>query len=180
MKKQDMFLTGALFVCACTLLAAHITTDYDHFANFANYKTYSWLSVKAGDQLWEERIQQDVDQQLTAKGWTKVDSNASAVVAAFESTKDQRTLQTFYDGLGGGWGWRRFGGGGFGGDGLATTTTEITKVGTLAVHIFDANTKQLLWRAAESDSLSRNSEKNTSKLAKDVEEMFKNFPPGRK
>jgi len=84
-------------------------------------------------------------------------------------------LNTFYDGLGGGWGWRRFGGGGFG---EATTTTETYKVGTVVVDLFDTKTKQLIWRGASSDTLSNNSDKNIKNLDKGVEKMFKNFPPG--
>ena len=48
------------------------------------------------------RIQQDVDFQLAAKDWTKVDSNGDASVSAFRSTHNQETLETFYDGFGGG------------------------------------------------------------------------------
>ena len=49
----------------------------------------------------DSRIQPDVDFQLAAKGWTKVDSNGEAV-SAFRSTHNQETLETFYDGFGGG------------------------------------------------------------------------------
>ena len=35
-------------------------------------------------------------------------------IFAIQMTEDQQTLNTFYDGFGGDWGWRRFGGGGFG------------------------------------------------------------------
>jgi hypothetical protein len=35
--------------------------------NFSQYKTYSWLKVQAGDSLWAERIQLEVDAQLAAK-----------------------------------------------------------------------------------------------------------------
>ena len=48
------------------------------------------------------RIQQDVDFQLAAKDWTKVDSNGDASVSAFRSTHNQETLETFYDGFSGG------------------------------------------------------------------------------
>jgi hypothetical protein len=89
------------------------------------YKTYSWIKVQSGDSLWDSRIQQDVDAQLAAKGWTKVDSNGAAV-SAFRSTQNQQSLETFYDGFGGGWRWR-----GMGGTGMSTTTTEVTKVGNV-------------------------------------------------
>jgi hypothetical protein len=84
-------------------------------------------------------------------------------------------LNTYYDGFGGGWGFRRFGGGGFG---EATTTTETYKVGTLVVDLFDTKTKQLVWRGNASDTLSNNSNKNIHNMDKDVEKMFKQFPPG--
>jgi hypothetical protein len=105
--------------------AAQVTTDYDHSANFSQYKTYSWIKVQAGDSLWANRIQQDVDAQLATKGWTKVAANGNASISAFESTQDQTSLETFYDGFGGGR-WR-----GFGGTGTSTPTTDVTRVGTV-------------------------------------------------
>jgi hypothetical protein len=104
-----------------------------------------------------------------------VDSGGDVSVIAVEMTQNQQTLNTFYNGFGGGWGWRRFGGGGFG---EATTTTETYKVGTLVVDLFDTKTKTLLWRGTSSDTLSNNSNKNIKNLDKGVEKMFKNFPPG--
>jgi len=50
---------------------------------------------------------------------------------AIEMTKDQRTLNTFYDNFGGGWGWR-WGGG----VGESTTTTDTYRIGTLVVDLF--------------------------------------------
>jgi len=172
-----LFLSSMLFVSAFHAFAANITTDYDHSVNFAQYKTYTWLKVQAGDSLWEDRIKQAVDAQLAAKGWTKVDSDASATITAFQSTHDQKTLETFYNGFGGGWGWRGVGRGGFGGDGISTTTTDVTKVGTLVVDIFDSHTQKLIWRGKQSDALSNNPDKNEKKLTKDLASMFKKFPP---
>jgi Domain of unknown function (DUF4136) len=44
--------------------------------------------------------------------------------------------------------------------------------------LFDAKTKQLIWKGAASDTLSNNSNKNIKNLDKGVEKMFKQFPPG--
>jgi hypothetical protein len=156
---------------ACIAFAARINTDYDHSADFTHYKTYSWMKVQAGDSLWQDRITSAVDSELAAKGWTKVESGADASIAAVRTTHDQKTLETFYTGMGGGWRWRGFG------DGIATTSVDVTKVGQLVVDVFDAQTKKLIWRASFDDSLSNNSDKNDKKLQKDVSEMFKHFPP---
>ena len=178
-KHRSLVLFGLLFCSSLSLFAASISTDYDHSANFSQYKTYSWLKVQAGDSLWENRIKQDVDQQLAKKGWTEVPSNGNASIAAFESTKEQPTLQTFYDGFGGGWGWRGRGGFGGGGIGMSTTTTDNVKVGTIVVDIFESQSKQLLWRGTESSDLGNNAEKNTKSLAKDMTDLFKHFPPSK-
>jgi hypothetical protein len=171
-QKLSILLLGISLFSGAAALNAQVKTDYDHSANFASYKTYSWIKVQSGDSLWDDRIQQDVDSQLAAKGWTKVASNGDAAVSAFRSTQNQQTLETFYDGFGGGWRWR-----GFGGTGLSTTTTEVTKVGNVVVDIFDAQAQKLLWRGNDSQDLSSNADKNIQKLQKDIDNMFKHFPP---
>jgi hypothetical protein len=168
-------LIGMMILFASTVSAQQVKTDYDRSANFGQYKTYSWEQVKTKDALDVDRVKSAVNAALAAKGWSQVDSGGDVSVIAVETTQNEQSLDTFYNGFAGGWGWRRFGGGGFG---EATTTTETYKVGTLVVDLFDTKTKQLLWRGASSDTLSNNSDKNIKNLDKGVEKMFKKFPPG--
>lgn len=170
--RMSVFLLGISFLSGAVSLNAQVKTDYDHSANFQSYKTYSWLKVQTGDSLWDSRLQQDVDAQLAEKGWSKVDSGGDVAVSAFRRTKNEETLQTFYDGFGGGWRWR-----GFGGMGMSTTNTVTTRVGNVVVDIFDAKSQKLLWRGTDSDDLSSNADKNIKKLENDVRNMFKHFPP---
>jgi hypothetical protein len=174
MKKTYSLLVLLLLLGSMRAFAVDINTDYDHATNFSQYKTYSWIKVQAGDSLWADRIQQDVDAQLAAKGWTKVAANGNASVSALETTQNQNNLETFYDGFGGGWRWR-----GGGGMGMATTTTDVTKVGTVVVDVFDSQSKQLIWRGTESADLSGHSDKNAKSLAKNLETLFKHFPPSK-
>jgi hypothetical protein len=171
-QKLFLFLLGIALFSGAVSLNAQVKTDYDHSANFSSYKTYSWMKVQAGNSLWNERIQRDVDAQLAAKGWTKVESNGDASVSAFRSTQNQTTLETFYDGFGGGWRFR-----GFGGEGISTTTADVTKVGNVVVDIFDTHTKNLIWRGMDTGDLSSNTNKNIQKPSKDINNMFKKFPP---
>jgi len=164
-------LPFAMLLGAALLMAADVAVDYNHSTDFARYHTYSWLKVDASNTLWSDRIQRDVDGQFAAKGWTRVPSGGDAAVAAMGATHEQQTLNTFYDGLGGGWFW-----GGFGPD-YSTTTVENTPVGTLVVDLFDASSKKLIWRGTASKALSEKPEKNEKKLEDSVQDMFKHFPP---
>jgi hypothetical protein len=173
LQRAVFVLMGIMLLSAVQLLAGEVKTDYDRTANFSQYKTYSWEKVKTKDPLDVDRIKSSVNASLTVKGWTQVDSGGDVSVMAIEMMHSQQTLNTFYDGFGGGWRWR-----GFGGFGEATTTTETYEVGTLVVDLFDAKSKSLIWRGSSSDTLSNNSNKNIKNMNKDVEKMFKDFPPG--
>jgi len=174
MKLQSKIATsaGLMLLLACVSFAQHVKTDYDHSANFGQYKTYSWEKVQTKDQLLVDRIKDAVNSALAAKGWTLVPSGGDVEVFAIETTQNQQTLDTFYNGFGGGRRW-----GGFGGFGDATTTVETYKVGALVIDLFDAKTEKLLWRSSSSDTLSDNPDKNTKNLDKGVNKMFKHFPP---
>ena len=162
-------ISGAL-LSICSLSAQQVKTDYDHSANFSQYKTYSWVQVKTSNSLWDSRVKADVNSALVAKGLSEVPTGGDLAVVASRTSQDQQTLNTFYDGLGGfggGYGWRGFGRGGFGGGGFgeSTTTIETYQVGTLIVDLFDGKTKSLLWRgSASEEDLSGNSNNNIRKM----------------
>ena len=174
--KRTIFASvGIVLLCASVSSAQQVKTDYDRSANFGQYKTYSWEKVQTQNQLWAPRIQEAVNVTLTAKGLTPVESGGDIAIVAIETTQNQQTLNTFYDGFGGGWRWR-----GLGGFGDATTTTENYKVGTLVVDLFDSHTKTLIWRGSSSDTLSDKSDKNIKNLDRGVQKMFDHFPPAEK
>lgn len=179
MKIYKIFLVLlGLSVLASTLAAQQVKSDYDRGVNFAQYKTYSWEHVETKDPLFIDRIKSAVNSALAATGWKQVESGGDISIIAVQMTHDRQTLNTFYDGFGGGWGWRRFGGGGLGDFGEATTTTDTYRVGTLLLDLYDTKTKQLVWRGSTSDTLSNNSNKNIQNLDKGVDKLFKKFPPG--
>src|SRR5246127_5670288 len=175
MQKVMLVVIGMMFLFPARASAQQVKTDYDRSANFAQYKTYSWEHVKTKDALDVDRIKSAVNAALAEKGWTQVGSGGDVSIVAMEITREQQTLNTFYDGFGGRWGWRRFGGGGFG---EATTTTDTYKVGTLVVDLFDTKTKKVDWRGGLSHTLRENANKKLHKLYKGAAKLFKQFPPG--
>ncbi len=175
MQLRNGLAVAALSCCIAGALAfADTKTDYNHHTDFTRYHTYSWIKVQTDDPLWVDRITSAVNSQLSAKGWTQQQSGGDVSIAAYGSMHEERTVQTWYDGFGGGWRWRGFG------DGMATTTVEKTPVGALTIDMFDSSTKQLVWRGSATDTLSDKPEKNEKKLDKSVEDMFKKFPPESK
>jgi hypothetical protein len=169
---------GLGFVAAMAIghaaFAQDVKTDYNKTADFSQYKTYSWIKEpQTRNPLTRQRVIDDVNAALKAKGLQLVTGDADLGIAAHAATKEQQTLNTFYDGFGGGWRW----GGGFGG---ATTIVDTYEIGTLVIDIFDARTKEASWRGTSSKTLSDDPQKNAASLNKAIEKMFKNFPPSAK
>jgi hypothetical protein len=164
---------GIALFSAAVSFAQQVKTDYDHNVDFSRYRTFSWEKVQTQDPLWVDRIKEAVGTSLTAKGWTQAPSGGDVAIVAMEINQAHQTLNTYYDGFGGGWRW----GGGFGD---VTTTVDHYEVGTLVVDLFDAKTKKLLWRGSSSETLSNKPENNTKNLDKGVQKMFDHFPPSPK
>jgi hypothetical protein len=167
--KSYLAVLFAGFLLTTVAALAGVTTDYDHNVDFTHYKTYSWGKVQTANGLWDDRVKNAVASQLAAKGFSEVPSGGEVVVTARDAIQNQQQLNTFYDGFGGG---RRFGGG----MGMSTTSVDNIKVGTLLVQLFDGQSRNLVWSASATDTLSKNPDKNIKSLDKNVQKMFDHFP----
>jgi len=128
-----------------------------------------------GNDLSQRRVLEEFDQAIAAKGWKKAnEATADIHVVLHGATDTKRNVNTFYSGGMGGYGYRY---GGMGGMGTASTTVSEYTVGTLVVDMFDAKTKNLVFRGVAEDEISDKPEKNAKKLEKASEKLFKNFPP---
>src|SRR5262245_60402597 len=181
MNMRRLAMAAALSLIGATAFAQDVKVDFDKAADFSAFKTFSTkLGTGWNNEISEKRVMAEFEQALTEKGWQKVDANPDALVVLHGATQTKKSLNTFYSGdMGwGGYGYRGWGGGM--GMGTATTTESEYRVGTLVVDIFNAKTKQLVFRGTAQDELSDKPEKNQKKLAKASDKMFKDFPPGSK
>jgi len=178
MQIRTLAVAAALSLVGAGAFAQDIKVDYDKAADFTKYKTFAIkLGTSWNNPLSEKRVLAEIQQGLTEKGWTATtdDAKADAVVVLHGATEKQKSLNTFYSGGYGGYGWR---GGWGGGMSSSTTTVDEYTVGTLVVDIFDSKSKQLVYRGTATDELSNKPEKNAKKLAKASDKLFKDFPPG--
>jgi hypothetical protein len=176
---KTIVVAGAVVVAASSVASAQdVTRDFDKDANFSAIKTFNAkIGTGWGNPITEKRVQAEIEQELETKGWKKAadEKSADAVVVLHGATQVKKDLNTFYSGMGG-YGYRGWGGG----MGSAQTTVSEYKVGTLVVDIFDAKSKNLIYRGTASDEISDKPEKNQKKMQKVADKLFKDFPPGSK
>jgi len=176
-----MFLCAAILgLASISVFAQQVTTDYDHKADFSRVRTFSIYKVQASSPLVEQRLRDDLTRNLTSLGLTSTPEGGDLSITAMGSRGNQKEYNTFYQGLGGsGYGWRGRGfggfGGGFGSDGVTNTSVINIPVGSVVVDAYN-NNRQLLFRGMAKDTLSDKEEKNTKKLEKAIDKIFKEFP----
>ena len=155
--------------------------DFDPGIDFAGYQTYVWVqpsqdlgqNPRGVDQLIERRIMAAVDDQMSAKGYRKIERGQPDFAVNFLLTTQQNVNYTTYYS---GWGYR---GGWYGGMGSShTTATEWTE-GTLILDIFDAGAKELVWRGTATAELQevRSPEERERRINEVVGKMLERYPP---
>lgn len=169
---------AGLLVVQSLSLAQKVQFDYDHGANFSTFHTYRLVKIgdnPAIDQLYDQRIQSAIEEELGKKGLRRVQSGGDVVVGYQGAVDKQKEYTTFNDGFGPGWGWRA----GMGSS-MSTTTSSTIPVGQLTVDVFDPANKQLLWKGTATDTLSDKPDKNNQKIQKGVKKLFEKYPPPQK
>ncbi len=161
----------ALVALPVTAFAQKVNTDFDPAVDFTKFRTYAWTTgTPSPNPLGEQRIHDMVDKALAAKGLSKVDANPDLVVATHVIVKEQKELSTMGYGGPGAWRW----------GGTATTSVYTYLQGTLVVDLHDAQAKKLAWRGIGTDTASDKADKNTKKVQKALDKMFKDYPPKAK
>jgi len=163
----------ALIGCGITL-AQDVRTNHMPGVDFSKYHTYKWVAIEGGahpDQITDAEIKQAVDQQLTGKGMSKVDSDTANLYVGYQIAVDQEKQWNAY-GMGGG---IRFGG-------MGTATSSTIDVGTLVLDMYDPATKQLVWSGHATKTIDPKSsqEKNQKNLDKSMQKLLKDYPPKQK
>jgi hypothetical protein len=167
---------------AGTAAAQDVRYNFDKNANFASFKTYKWVQIKGAtplNNLADQQVKAAVDAELAKKGLTKSESDSADLYVGYQGAVGQEKEYTSFDsGWGYGPGW--YGGGWYGGGGGMTTgTTSTIYVGQLALDMYSAKAKNLVWRGAASKTLDEKAkpEKQQKNLTKAVAKLLKNYPP---
>jgi hypothetical protein len=180
--KRIVGLTTALMLVAAAAYGQDVSYNFDQQADFTKYKTYKWVQVKDAEQVDPLTAQQIVaafEKQLALKGLTKVEGDKADLFVAYQvAVSKEKQMQTMDTGMyGAGWGPRYYGG--YYGGGMSTTTTSTIYMGSVALDMYDAGTKNLVWRSIASKQIDTKAkpEKRQKNLDKGAAKMLKNYPP---
>jgi len=173
----SLLATGGLaLLAACS--TATISVDWDHQADFTQYKTFAWYDHKddshprqSPNQIVDARIRRSVAQDLIDKGLSQTDPADADLWVTYYTSLD-KSLRMYSSGYGYGY-W-----GGWHGWGPRPTYTDVYEYteGTLVVDLIDRAKDQLVWRGTITKAISAD-EVSDEAITKAVAKVMRTFPP---
>ncbi len=159
--------------------AQKIKVEYDKSIDFSKFKTYAIDPQEASAKpMLRLAIQAAVQDDLSKRGLTKVDSNPDLYVQMYGATDHEATFHYFDPIYGSGippltyginmWYNSR------------NDTTVVVQKGELVVDVIDAKQKKLIWRGIAKEKLSDQRSKLLDQVNTAVEKMFKQYPVKQK
>ena len=183
MRKVRAVLALATVLSFLGCSSTRTQTDWDHQADFSNYRTYSWYTAPAENhgptdgpsQIIDGRIRRTIASNLEAKGLSPGGAgDADLLVTYFTSLGSQTRLHT----TGWGWGWGPAWHYGYAfWPGWTHTTVHTSHEGTIIIDIIDRQQNQLVWRGVTSRVLGKKSHSD-EKIGQSMARVFAEFPPG--
>jgi len=155
-------------------LAQDVNVNYVPGTDFTKYKTYKWVEIQGAekpDQILDTQIKQAIDKAMAAKGLTKAAGDTADLAIGYQVALTQQQQWNAYST--GGYGARRYGGG------MGTATSTTINIGTVALDMYDAAAKELVWKGQASKTVSneKDPEKRQKNLDKAMAKLLKDFPP---
>jgi len=174
-------LLCVLIAFACSSARAQkITVEYDKSLDFSKFKTYAIDPVdNAARPMLRLAIQAAVQDDLTKRGLTKVDSTPDLYIQMYGAIDTDFTAHYHDPIYGGGIPpmnagitlWHNIPG---------TVTSVVIPKGELVVDLIDARQKQLVWRGIAKQKLSDDRDELLDQVNTAVEKMFQQYPVARK
>src|SRR5512142_3256756 len=154
-----------------------VKVEYDPKERFAVYKTYCWVTKESYERpLLALGIIGAVDEQLQAKGLTRVEEKSDLIVSGYGAMDGDLSVswsESMYvmPGLYGPVWWVQ-------GSWVPGNSTAVyIQKGTLVIDIADPHSKQLKWRGIATAKFNDKNKKELLELVnKSIEKMFRAYP----
>src|SRR5262245_44742574 len=161
-------LALAFAFSAVPVLAQEVKLDYDHDVDFSRYKTFAWSVAQqpAKNAANHVRITRAVEEAFTAKGLKKDVGGTPDAYLMYTGRVGDKVKVT---GRSGGSSWEPTN---------LRTMVDLNKVreGTLVLELYDARTKDVVWRGVASEVGVREDQMEESIRAA-VKKLVEGYPP---
>ena len=172
MKNIALLITVLLLFVGCSTLK--VTTDFDDDFDFSKQKSFAVKheNKEGEDTLSNDRITNSLEADLILKGYKKVSQEEAELIFVFHvEAKKRIDIQPEFQVMG-------FGGYGYGGAMVSTSTTRDYTEGTLIVDALNPKNEKIVWRAVGVTELK---EQKTPKKRKEyidgiIKKMMMSFP----
>ena len=175
--KTIKFIPVLLLFLLASCSSVSVNSDYDSKAPFGTFKTYAFSKngidkVEISD-LDKKRILFAIEEQMTAKGFTKSDT-PDVIVNFFTQEREQVSYGSFGWGMGMGYGY----GWGYSPMMWGNNYANHYVVGTLYIDIVDAKKKELVWQGVGEGTLTQDMQRKEARIKEFVTKIFVQYPPG--
>lgn len=173
---------AACMIASCETVT--VATDYDHAANFGQYKTYVLAPPKTGEVMSpgsEAALSNALRAELAARGLTEASGkNADLDVVRHVFVREKISVQQWTDwgyGIHAGWPYTYGYYGMWPGAPMTYTDVRQYNEGTLILDFVDARTKKLVFRGV-GKAVVGGPESNASKIREAVAKIVAGYPGG--
>lgn len=177
MKKTILTSILAIIIMATitSCSSVQVVADYDKQVNFETYKTFAFykpgIDKAEINDLDKRRILRAIENELTAKGFTKSE-NPDLLVSIIASSREKIDVyNNYYGGYGWGWGWNPYY---YGNYNNVSTSTQ----GALYIDLIDAKKKELVWQGQGVGYLNNaTTDKKEDRIKEFVSKIMAVYPP---
>ena len=178
-----IMLLGLVYSCSPSV---KVTTDYDHSANFGEYKTFAFYDLKAQEgqinQLNVDRITKAIRSELINKGFTETTTNPDLKVNAITILKNKTSVSANTDFYGYGGMYRPYGYWGGGGAMMGNANTTFNSYdyvdGSLIIDIVSSKTGKLVWQGIGNAQIDSKPDNPEEFVGNSIKKILAGFPPG--
>ena len=170
-----MLAATTLALAACASNAPIVHTEQAPGVDFSRFRTYTWVEEpQTSSPIVRDKLVRAIDNELAAKGWQRVADGDVALLGGWGTREEVN-----YDSVSFGFGLGNWGGSSGGAIGTSTGTSRprTDVIGQLTLDMYDAKTKQAIWRGTASGEVPQTPDGVDAAIAKYIPQMFAKFPP---
>jgi hypothetical protein len=178
MKRYFLSAFLLLTIAGVRVAAQAANVNYAKDADFLQYKTYKWVTIKDGlqlDDLTAEQLRATVDVELAKKGLTKSNAEKTDLLVGYQMARPgQKQLSHFN--VGAAYGPTT------GNSATAGASTATVHTGQLVLDMYESTKQQLVWRGVVADAIDADAKpaKKQKHMDKAIEKLLKGYPPQKK